>query len=94
MGHYRALIWTKKTAHKFDVYTINEYGGSVTSIFQLLELYIHHRSLTVIMIFVLNRLGDLLDDFLWLNAKPPNLVTTYFRGLEAASESRACVPIR
>ncbi len=51
---------------------------TAASIIQLIELFILSRSFGVIAIFLLNKLGDLLDRVAWLNAKLPNLATNYF----------------
>jgi len=51
---------------------------TAASIIQLIELLILSRSFGVIAIFLLNKLGDLLDRVAWLNAKLPNLATNYF----------------
>jgi len=43
-----------------------------------MELFIPSRSFGVIVIFLLNKLGDLLDRVAWSNAKLLNLATNYF----------------
>jgi len=74
--------WTpyglKKLLIDFCIHKIHTCGGPAASIIQLMELFIPSRSLGVIVIFLLNKLGDLLDRVAWLNAKLPNLATNYF----------------
>jgi hypothetical protein len=53
-------------------------GGSFTSVIQLLELYIPRRTLGIITIVLLNKLGNLLDNFTWFDKKLPHLATNYF----------------
>jgi SAM-dependent methyltransferase len=62
-------------------------GDSVASILQLLELYIPNRSLGCIIIYILNKLGDLFDNSVWLNSKFPHLITNYF--VVAKAEKRS-----
>jgi SAM-dependent methyltransferase len=73
--------WTeyglKKLFNKFNIFTIKECGGSIVSIFQLIELYFPPGLLSTVIIFFLNKLGDFLDNFIWLNSKLPRIVTTY-----------------
>jgi SAM-dependent methyltransferase len=57
---------------------INECGGSMVSILQLLELYIPGKYLGSAVRFAINKLADFLDKFEWLNSKFPHLATTYF----------------
>lgn len=74
--------WTsdglEKLLANFCVHEIHKCGGPATSIIQLMELFIPSRSLGVVIIFLLNKLGDLLDRVAWLNAKLPDLATNYF----------------
>jgi len=74
--------WTpyglKKLLTDFCIHEINTCGSPAASIIQLMELFIPSRSFGVIVIFLLNKLGDLLDRAAWLNAKLPNLATNYF----------------
>lgn len=73
--------WTeyglRKILASFHIHEIHTCGGSAVSIIQLLELYIKRRSLGIIAIVFLNKLGDLLDNITWLNAKLPKLATNY-----------------
>ena len=73
--------WTsyglKKLLTDFHISEILQCGGPAASIIQLMELFVPSRSLGVIVIFLLNKLGDLLDRVAWLNAKLPNLATNY-----------------
>ena len=66
---------------------INACGDSIVSILQLLELYIPSKSLGSIIIFALNKLGDLLDRSEWLNSKFPHLTTNYFVVAKAEKHS-------
>ena len=74
--------WTEHGLRKllidFRVHEIHKCGGSAASIIQLVELFVPSRSLGVAIIFLLNKLGDLLDRVTWLNAKLPDLATNYF----------------
>ncbi len=74
--------WTehglRKLLTNFHISKIRKCGGPAASIIQLLELFIPKRSLGVIVIVLLNVLGDLLDNITWLNAKLPRLATNYF----------------
>ena len=74
--------WTEHGLRKlltdFRVHEIHKCGGSAASIIQLMELFVPSRSLGIVIIFLLNKLGDLLDRVTWLNAKLPDLATNYF----------------
>ena len=74
--------WTsyglKKLLTDFRILEIHKCGGPAASIIQLIELFIPQRSFGIIAIFLLNKLGDLLDRVAWLNAKLPDLTTHYF----------------
>jgi SAM-dependent methyltransferase len=74
--------WTeyglRKMLTNFHIHEIHNCGGSAVSIIQLLELYITRRSLGIMAIVFLNKLGDLLDNITWLDAKLPKLTTNYF----------------
>lgn len=74
--------WTehglKKLLMNFHIHAIRKCGGPVASIIQLLELFVPAKSLGVIIIVLLNLLGDSLDSNVWLNAKLPDLIANYF----------------
>ena len=73
--------WTehglKKLLNSFHINETYKCGGSAMSIIQLLELYIPSKSFGVIIILLLNKLGNIIDN-IWLNEKIPNLATNYF----------------
>lgn len=72
--------WTEygltKLLNNFDIHEVHK-DGPILSLIQLLELYIPMRSLGIMIIFLLNKLGNLLDNVAWLNAKLPRLSINY-----------------
>jgi hypothetical protein len=61
----------------YHIHESHKCGGSAVSIIQLLALFSPTRKGGIIIIAFLNKLANLLDNIAWLNARLPDLVTSY-----------------
>jgi SAM-dependent methyltransferase len=73
--------WTeyglRRMLTNFKIHAIYECGGPASSILQLMGLFVPKRSIGIMFIVLLNKLGDFLEELRRFNAGLPELATNY-----------------